>query len=261
MRRRDLPAARAVGGFERGLEVRSGPPSGADIDQRADHRAHLPMQKRARPKLQSRIRSPSRRTSSLSSVRTGEAAWHCKSRKVEKSCRPRSTAPLPPSLRRRAAASHATPDPVERQRRAAVQDAIKIVRGRPRSGGRQSHRRRPRPTGWRRRGEQMGVEALRQAEAAPSRAQDRHARPAPWRERRHRCGPRHGPRPARLSSRKSRLPGPPARKTVLLPLPADEGRAVIFESELEAGHCGRSTEDRGGAVNRKSLRHHLPIRP
>ena len=40
------------------------------------------------------------------------------------------------------------------------------------------------------------------------------------------------------------------RKAVLLPLPADEGRAVIFEGELEAQHrgCLRAGSARGKAL-------------
>ena len=38
--------------------------------------------------LRNVLRSPSRVTAKASSVRTGDFAWHCVSRKVEKSCRP-----------------------------------------------------------------------------------------------------------------------------------------------------------------------------
>src|SRR5580692_49515 len=48
MRWRDLAASRAVAGGEGGGEIVSAPFAFADMDQRADHRAHLVLQERAR---------------------------------------------------------------------------------------------------------------------------------------------------------------------------------------------------------------------
>ena len=87
-RRRDRAAAAAIGGFERGLEVAGGRPA-----RRRPRPASRPSSAPAdagttAPLASIWTSSPSRMTSSRSSVRIGDFAWHWESRKVEKSCWP-----------------------------------------------------------------------------------------------------------------------------------------------------------------------------
>ena len=49
---RDLAAAGAVGGDQRRFEVGGAPAARADVDQRADHRAHLAVQERQRARFE-----------------------------------------------------------------------------------------------------------------------------------------------------------------------------------------------------------------
>ena len=81
-------AAAAVAGIERGAEIARRPFAFAHKLQRADHRAHLRVQE-LRALARTTIMSPSRLTSSRSSVLSGDLAWHSAARNVVKSCLPR----------------------------------------------------------------------------------------------------------------------------------------------------------------------------
>ena len=179
-------------------------------------------------------------TSSRSSVLTGDFAWHSASRKVVKSCWPTrrcAAACIAVGVERLGDAPGAAA--LERQARAAIDDAIEIVPlASPRSG------RRNRPATARPPAPPPDAAAdARSARRAPCRRptpwRDRGARPGRAHARRHRCGPRRArsrARPQKASTASASTPctdGP-----LSCDLPADERRAVIFDRELVAGHDG-----------------------
>ena len=197
-----------------------------------------------------RTSSPSRLTSSRSSVRIGDFAWHCESRKVEKSCRPMSTraAACIASASRRGFNRQARPRS-KRERRAAIDDAIEIV-----AGGRAVPRVEigAHALGAEHRhgmGMKQRVEPLAEPERVPVALKVDMRDLAPRMHAgvgapgamggRARAGHReHGALQHLLN-----------RKAVLLPLPADERRAVIFEDKLKARHS-KPGRTRGGERRR-----------
>ena len=193
-----------------------------------------------------RISSPSRLTSSRSSVRIGEFAWHCESRKVEKSCLPDERA------RRRAhrLGVEARLHPpgraaLEGEGRAAIDDAIEIVASFRAVARVEIGAHALDADNRHRMGMDERIEPLAQAERVPvalkvdmrDLAQRMHASVR---------APRAMSGYARAGHRsEGALQNFLDREAVLLPLPADERRPVIFEREFIARHAPPGPARRG----------------
>ena len=211
----------------------------ADRHQRADHRAHLVVQERARRRRRCWTSSPSRVTSSRSSVLTGDlrlALGGAEGGEVVL-----ADQPLRGRVHRLGVERPRHPPgaaALERQAGAAVDDAVEIVPLHRREArveivrhalGRED-RDRMRP--------QMRVERVAHGVGRASPSPDRHARPGRARARRRRCGRRRCTvtrlAAERLDRRRSARPAPTA--PLSWHLPAGERRAVIFDGELVARH-------------------------
>ena len=193
-----------------------------------------------------RTSSPSRKTSRRSSVLTGDFAWHSEERKVVKSCRPTSFCAAVVHGGAIERARHA-PGAVVREREigAAIDDAIQIMTLGRREARveilrdllRRQHRDRLRS--------QMKIDRIAHRVGVPFFAQI---------DMRHLAERVHagigasgaGNRDALAGKGRDRI-GEDAlhRGAVVLRLPADEGRAVIFDGELVAGQPAQPST-RGG---------------
>ena len=136
IRRRDGTTSGAVARGQCRRKIVGAPAPVADPDQRADHRAHLAVQKRARRGHDvDGVAVPDRRRAGRASS-SGDFAWHSVSRNVVKSCLPTSRCARR-MHRLGIERSRQPPDvaDLERQIGAAIADAIKIMpllRGEPR---------------------------------------------------------------------------------------------------------------------------------
>ena len=188
-----------------------------DLDQRADHGAHLTVQEGSRRGSGSRSPRPRASREIASSVFTGVSAWHWLSRKVVKSWRPTSACAASCiacgiELLRNAPCATA----IERKVRPAIEDAIEIgAAGGVEAGveirrglfcGKHRHGMRP----------QVGVQRIAHLvrRAAPSAGRD--GRPVPAHGRRRPSGRRRSPARARHRAPR-RLPPAPAAPTARRP--------------------------------------------
>ena len=182
------------------------------------------------------ISSPLRATARRSSVLTGEAAWHSEERKVvmaDENLRGfvhggvvESMHDLPGAIAVERKGSAPVGDAIEIMARGGREARVEIV-GRPLAG---EHADRV--------GSYLGVEGIVHFLRRPVLAEIDMRDLA---KRMHAGIGSPGPARDRLFTGEG-LDGlgetPLHRRTVLLHLPADEGRAVIFENELVAGHGG-----------------------
>ena len=194
--------------------------------------------------------SPSRRTSSRSSVRSGLFAWQAAARNEEKSCRPsRVCAAL--CIASASSVGGNVPDAAGEQGRAgaAVQDAVAIGAADRREAGVPALRRAARPAA--RPPDAASCDSsVRRAPGAPEACPaDRAARPAPRRARRRRCGRRRCWRPARRGSVSTAAVSSTClhRQAAGLALPADERGAVVLQQQSPAGHARSGVSDGGHA--------------
>ena len=151
--RRDLAAAAAVGGLQRRLEI-GGAPAAERRPRPASRPSSAPGDAGTTARRPESDRVAVARTSSRSSVRIGDFAWHCTSRNVVKSCLPdQRLGRLAHRLAVKPWLDAPGAAPLDGQRRAPVDDAIDIT---PRAGamtGVEISRVRARPRAPRRGGE------------------------------------------------------------------------------------------------------------
>ena len=246
-------AAAAVGGFERGLEAVAARTAGADLDQRADHGAHLPVQERERARFDENLIAVARDIEAVEGAdwRIRLALGVAEGREIVL-----ADQRLRGVVHRRGVEARLHPPgaaAIERERRAAVDDAIEIVAGAGAASGVEIGVHALGLENRDRMGMKQRVETLAEAERLPCAfkvdmrdlAQRMHAGVGAPRA----VGDRAlgGHREQRVLERLL------DRKAVLLPLPADEWRAVIFEDEPEARHpgCLRAGQTRGKAPQSK----------
>ena len=238
--RRDRAAAAPVGRLQRRAQIRRAPFAEPDLDQRADHRAHLPVQERARADIDKRIPSPC-----AGRRRTGRACARGEFGLALRIAKGREIVPADQHARGLAhrlgveLALH-MPDAaaIEGRRRAAIERCDRDS-GAPSRRGARRNRRPPAPPRAPRSAARTRWALIASRSRQPIQARARSTW-ATWPRRVHarrRCGPRRGRSWASPSARESRLfqrlldRGP-----VVLALPAGKVGAVIFERQLESRH-------------------------